>query len=342
MAKVIPDPEAPGALPRVRGVFHVKPYARGFYAAKWPRKRPGGPRSPYDYYRQEEFKIAARWASSPEPLSYETAVNMAKGTAYLPRDILMMASFGTFYAIEEEGVGFWTPARYMTNNPQYILDLVTEEVGSLLYRAEVGWIGIPPGLPGQVLVQTDAGPQWVSQAGGGGSGGPQDAPVTFGVNGIAGENYATFGNAYRALEDFSLFGFHQSLYAGTGRTFTACIATVTGPPSTPTIVSVTPFISPPLTNITFDRAASVYADSGGVVDILAGDLFMLLVSRTDSTGTAQGSPQWFGTTMGQCAAPVQCLGFGQFATTMPAAGQSPGRWVNTQSFCQSLRWQPAE
>jgi hypothetical protein len=80
----------------------------------------------------------------------------------------MMLIMGLYYDIWTPDRGWW-PIGRMTSNPQYILDLVTDAIGSMLYRAEIGWVGVPPGDPGQVLTLTPDGPQWMTPSGGGGS-----------------------------------------------------------------------------------------------------------------------------------------------------------------------------
>lgn len=148
-----------------RGAFLIKADGDRLIAQAWPRKR-GAATSGYNFYRQSEFGIAARWASHPEPKMYQTAVEMAKGTQQVPRDIIMMAIMGTYYTFVLEDGTEVTGARVSNPNPQYILDLITDEVGSIIFRAPVGWVGLPPGTPGQILMLgPDLDPQWVTAEG---------------------------------------------------------------------------------------------------------------------------------------------------------------------------------
>lgn len=160
MAKVKLGNLDPRAFATVRGVLLLRDTRWGPIVQKWPRKR-GKYKTPYDFYRQTEFGIAARDASNPEPLSFQTAIEMAKGTEQVPRDILMMAAYGRYYVIMEEDGTIWENGRDMTNNPQYVLDLIGNTVGSIIYRAEVGWVLLPPGNDAQVLVSMAQVPQWV-------------------------------------------------------------------------------------------------------------------------------------------------------------------------------------
>jgi len=129
---------------------------------KWPRKR-GKAKQGYDFYRQTEFAIAARWASHPEPIALQTATYLATGSDQVPRDILMMASMGTFYEFVLEDGSIVTGARMASPNAQWTLDQVTDVPGSMMYRAPIGWVGIAPGLPGQVLFLNAQGvPEWAT------------------------------------------------------------------------------------------------------------------------------------------------------------------------------------
>jgi len=57
-------------------------------------------------------------------------------------------------------------------NASAILDQIASTQGSVLYRGAASWVGLPPGVAGQVLSTNGAGvdPAWVDQTGGGGSG----------------------------------------------------------------------------------------------------------------------------------------------------------------------------
>ena len=165
----------PGATTRSVGNF-LTIFRNGEpYAQKWPRKR-GKAKTPYDFYKQTEFGIVAREASSPEPVAYVSAIQLAYGTSNVPRDILMMGAYGTLYKLN-----FWDgrPVEYyrmVAPNAQLVLDQVTDTVGALLYRAEVGWIEVPPGSNGYFLQMNDLVPEWVHYA-------PSSAPSSLGSQG---------------------------------------------------------------------------------------------------------------------------------------------------------------
>lgn len=165
MAKVTPANVSLNAFPRVAKKVLVRDTKHGLIAQAWPKKR-GKATSGYDFYRQTEFGIAAAWAADAEPNQLQTAINMAAGTVLVPRDILIMAMMGTFWTfVMPDGTvkGSW---RVPNPNPQLVLDMISDTVGSILYRAPIGWVALGPGNNGQLLAIIANTPTWV------------DAPVT--------------------------------------------------------------------------------------------------------------------------------------------------------------------
>lgn len=200
VAKVKLANVSPRAFSEARGRLMLMIGPHGAVMAKWPRKR-GKAKQGYDLYRQLEFGAMAKWAASPLDLDLGTAVEMAKGTEQVPRDILMMAMQGGYYEIvSPEGI-VWEQAR-MTTNAQYILDQVTDAPGALLYRSPTGWMGLLPGIDGQVLQTRGDTVIW---------GAPDGAPSQqlYGRNTWAGDstsNYGTKGAYYRPLAPHSITG----------------------------------------------------------------------------------------------------------------------------------------
>lgn len=170
----------------------------GAVMAKWPRKR-GRAKQGYDLYRQLEFGQMAKWAANPLDLDLATAVEMAKGTEQVPRDIMMMAMQGGYYEIvSPEGI-VWEQAR-MTTNAQYILDQVTDVRGAILYRAEQGWMGLLPGLDGQTLAIQHQQPFWGEPSG-------MPSASMYGANTWGGESTtasATKGQVYVPILDHQI------------------------------------------------------------------------------------------------------------------------------------------
>lgn len=160
MAKIDEASLTPDATASSRGRVVIHRTKNGAVAQKWPKPR-GKWNTPADFYRQQEFGQVARGVASPQPAMLRTAINYARGSDQVARDILMMAAYGTLYEINHlDG----TPVEYyrvVAPNAQLILDQVTDTPGAMLYRSPLGWLEIPPGSDGELLGITGQTPQWV-------------------------------------------------------------------------------------------------------------------------------------------------------------------------------------
>lgn len=96
--KIKPASADPDAVPHGLKKVQIRNTRWGIVA----QKRPGKPKKPptklQQQYRQR-FALAARMASDPTSLDLRTAIEMAKGTEQVPRDILTMAALGRYYEI---------------------------------------------------------------------------------------------------------------------------------------------------------------------------------------------------------------------------------------------------
>ena len=68
----------------------------------------------------------------------------AEGTSYVYRDWLMRAALGEAIEIEMADGTVLPTRREMSDNPQYMLDQISNVPGSWLVRSPGGWIGTPP------------------------------------------------------------------------------------------------------------------------------------------------------------------------------------------------------
>jgi hypothetical protein len=91
---------------------------------------------------------------------------MVKGTTYVPRDFLMSCAYGLGYQLVNPDGTVWLTRHDMSDNPQYLLDNVTDTVGAMLFRDTYGWIGLNPGTNGYVLTSEDGKPTWKLPSGG--------------------------------------------------------------------------------------------------------------------------------------------------------------------------------
>jgi hypothetical protein len=143
-----------------KGSVAVRVTKTGIVATKWPKPR-GPATTGGAFYNQQQFAIAGSWATNPEPISLQGAINFAKGTQYAPRDVLLMAIYGLlFEAIYLDGIN-WMSWRVATPNPQFLLDMIGEAVGSILRRDPIGWVQLLPGDEGDILTMAEGFPNWL-------------------------------------------------------------------------------------------------------------------------------------------------------------------------------------
>lgn len=104
--KLDPAQLDPRALPHLVKTLNVRATKWGIVVQRRPR--PGSRKfSKLQRQWQTAFGIAARMASSPHPIEYQTAIEMAKGTQQTPRDILTMAALGSYYVVRHPDGTEW-------------------------------------------------------------------------------------------------------------------------------------------------------------------------------------------------------------------------------------------
>lgn len=101
MAKLNPANLTPEAYPRFRGVLLTYENRTGIVVGKWPKKR-GPTKDAKNIWNTKQFGLASRMAANAEPLSWETAEYLSRGTVWMPRDLLVMAAYGKLYEVTLE------------------------------------------------------------------------------------------------------------------------------------------------------------------------------------------------------------------------------------------------
>lgn len=98
-------------------------------------------------------------AMDPQFMVY--AQEITKGSIYYARDIMMGALYGRGPKVTDINGTEYRPLPVRTNLTE-LLDNIADVPGSMLYRDENYWVGIPPGEPDQVLFWNDANevPSW--------------------------------------------------------------------------------------------------------------------------------------------------------------------------------------
>ena len=161
MAKITKQQGNLGGPMRRPGEYYIASTQRGLIAKKWPRKR-GKQSTPGAAYKEAEFGMAARWASSPDPGQLDSAIVFAEGVNNVPRDFLTANSYGTHSDYFFEDGTQWVSYRSVTINAQLVLDQVTDTEGAMMWRTPTGWVEIPPGSPGQFLYNDLGTVRWVT------------------------------------------------------------------------------------------------------------------------------------------------------------------------------------
>lgn len=159
---------SPGQVPLAPAGVVFRDTRYGLIAQAKPPKRLNR-KKPYQFYREKEFGWAGRFAANPLAIDFETALEMVKGTQMVPRDFLTQCMYGRGYVIQGGPYTNWPNYRDVTNNPQYVLELLDPDVGAVIVRDPIGWVARPPGDEGYVLTMAGGLPQWRAGGGGGSS-----------------------------------------------------------------------------------------------------------------------------------------------------------------------------
>jgi hypothetical protein len=215
----------------------------GNIVSSWPRKRPG-PGTPAQQTARQNFAKVCKQIKYAIPEDMIAAIEFTQGTGLLPRDVLMAAAFGTLITGYLKDGRVLYGARVMADEIQPLLDGITSIPGSMLFRGPTGWIGVPPGNPGDVLTYQGSAqpPAWTDPTFGTFTGAATSSAIASATDT---SGYACKGNFFLPIFDISLVGFTWAgdadatadywltVYAMSGNTI-AGIASDQGPFSLPT------------------------------------------------------------------------------------------------------------
>lgn len=201
MAKIVAADLQPYSGLRAKKIVLVRQTKDGLVVSQWPRKR-GKAKKGWQFYQQREFAIAAQYASASNALDVGTSEQMAKGTEQISRDIRQMAIMGTYYEIVFPDGRILESGRFMTNNPQWVLDLITDVPGAIIYRADIGWVALLPATSGHVLTMDAGLPTWKPGGGGGGGGYPTLQPPAY--QNLSNASIGARGVRLSPLEDMTI------------------------------------------------------------------------------------------------------------------------------------------
>lgn len=156
----------------MRGLFYTYKQGDKYIASKWPEKR-GKPKTEAQAQSQALFKEACQGLKSMDAHFIEYARKDCVGKPMLPRDALMAMGYGRGPTIELLD-GRKMRAMATRVDLSELLDNIAWEPGTVLYRnADDMWVGLSPGLEGEILtVDENRMPKWSLvevEPGGGGS-----------------------------------------------------------------------------------------------------------------------------------------------------------------------------
>lgn len=129
-----------------------------FIAKKWPRKR-GPIKSEAQAETAEQFRLAQKAANEAFSWFYIEAENMAQGTIWNRREILVKAAQGTLMEIRMRNGEFYGNWFVLAREIQALLDTIIDVTGAILVRTPDGWEAITPAASGYVL--TSNGPDFI-------------------------------------------------------------------------------------------------------------------------------------------------------------------------------------
>ncbi len=142
----------------VRGVLRIR---------KWPKKR-GTPKSALQLWWIDWFRQANKLAKYADAMSMRLAIKYTAGTGIYPRDLLLKAMRGRLYTWRDENGRMYYPMAGVQDISDS-LDVVAQEIGSVLVRAIDRWRNAESGAAGKVLTHQGAAqpPSWQAPAAGG-------------------------------------------------------------------------------------------------------------------------------------------------------------------------------
>lgn len=260
----------------LRGGFVIRQTRWGLVAQAWPRRRPDQ-KKPYQKYQQAEFAYASRWACNPEPIEYQTAIALTKDTLLVPRDMLVMASFANAFEFIMPDGSTLTRFRDVAPNPQYVLDLITELVGSMIVRTNDGWVGLGIGNDGDVLTVVDQVVTWAAPTGGGG-GGTFTQQMTLGTQ--SSSAFATKGNVIEVSQDVTIESVAAVLTTFSTDTYALNLVELTG-----NVVSAIVDGPHAFTTAT-NGACSIFWKVASRPRLLTGHRYAILCTRTNGAATS--------------------------------------------------------
>ena len=307
--------------PSLRGLIYQYERYGQVVTSKWPKKR-GKPRSEKQALAQYAFSEVCKAIKGTAAEIQMYHRENASGTPMLPRDTLMAALYGNGPTINLYGGKVIKPManKYLAST---VLDAIGWEYGALLFRGAETWDALPPGEPGQVLIQGNLGepPFWGDAPGGGGMPKIYAPPFVANENGSSTSRVTWFQPA--GVQTIKSISFVERLQAGQTCRVSIFLTDGNGVSYAMPVQEVLPFVGDGSHHFrTFELPAPLVLDEDCGVAV-----FLTVVQGTSTTAMACRRAQ-------DGNAPVPMLwGFGAYTSTVknPAVGSTflPGTWGST-------------
>lgn len=251
-----------------------------------------------------------------------SAKKYSQNTLYLPRDLLIMAMYGTLVQVTmRDGTRLWS-ARKLSTEIQALLDQLSTEIGTIITRGADGWIAISPSVDGDVLTTHGAGkiPTWQPASGGSGGGITNVVSVGRYATGTDTTAFAIKGTIIQATRTIDVHALQLAFTNVRPVTVQPCILKLSGVTGTITVTDVALGTAETLTSATPDwthlfTLPSVYTLNSGAYYLIGG-------CRTDGSGTTSLPIERSVNNVPMVAGPIQFYGTGKLASKAPATGNA--------------------
>lgn len=260
----------------------VRQYWSPFFQ-KWITKKTASSNGGTTYLRAwNQINFANRVARIKQLCAEEqtSAEELAVNTPFLKRDLLMKAQTGNLYTISADDGLTWIGRSVLEPNAQQLLDSIASDVGSILVRSPLGWLGLKIGDAHQVLTVDGTGdlPEWQDPSSGGGST-PEFQLITPAESSF-GENYACAGSIIVPAFGITMQKLGMVMTTVTGGTYRMGIAPYDK--STNEMTGVATY-------------SGIYTEAAGAANkplifdlsmpLTAGQAYIVFINRNDGAGT---------------------------------------------------------
>ena len=276
MAKMIGWP-GDGKRPALSGKLIYQTDRGQLKVQSWPRKR-GKPKSAITRAQNEKFRQAnllAKYAPSDDQWM---TIEVAKGSPWYPRDLLMSAMYGRlFEVLIIEGQEYRAVA--VNEDVSSDLDFLAGTVeGTIIVKSQGLWTKLLPGAVDFVITSNgpDSIPAWKAASAAGGDFLVNNVPS----NATSGSLAATKGNAFQVVSAITIKGIGIRLLATNAHTYRGSVYELDGSSNIAAILAQTS----PVTGLP-TGLQGLFGLLATAPTLIPGKVYVIAWSRTDGTDT---------------------------------------------------------